>query len=319
MGTQPDVVDIRDIRPEESADEAGPETSSETVEQTPSAPIQGSIFEVRLDDFSGPLDLLLSLISKHQLEVTELALHQVTDDFIGYIRQQGSDWDLDETSQFLVVAATLLDLKAARLLPSGEVEDEEDLALLEARDLLFARLLQYRAFKDVSAIFGQQILEQTNRLPRTAGLDPEFVGLLPDVIFAIGPDRFASIAASALMPKVAPEVGVAHIHAPAVSVADQMIVVAERLQRDGVCTFRSLVQDCEETAVIVGRFLSLLELFRMGHIVLDQVAALGDLHVRWIGPAEDVSDEAADTEFDQPFVPASDEETTSASASGENS
>ncbi|MEI8083062.1 MAG: segregation/condensation protein A, partial [Actinomycetes bacterium] len=157
-------------------------------------------FNVHLDEFDGPFDLLLALISKHKLEVTELALHQVTDEFCSYIRSQGSDWNLDEASSFLVIAATLLDLKAARLLPSGEVENTEDLALLEARDLLFARLLQYRAFKEVSALFEQQLVAQSSRLPRPGGLDPEFARLLPDVVLSLGADRFAALASVALTP-----------------------------------------------------------------------------------------------------------------------
>ncbi len=308
MITRPDVVDIREVTNRDVRVDIATRDIRTDIATPP------AVFEVRLDDFSGPLELLLSLISKRKLEVTELALHQVTDDFVGYIRAQGAGWDLDETSQFLVVAATLLDLKAARLLPSGKVEDEEDLALLEAQDLLFARLLQYRAFKEVSAIFGRQILDQTRRLPRTAGLDPQFVGLLPDVIFAIGPDRFAGIAATALMPKVAPEVSISHIYSPVVSVAEQMVVIAQRLARDGICTFRTLVSDVEETAVIVGRFLALLELCRLGHLALDQVAALGDLHVRWIGPGYDVSDIATQTEFDQPLAPVNNASATDASA-----
>jgi len=244
-------------------------------------------FEVQLDEFAGPFDVLLGLIAKHKLEVTELALHQVTDDFCEYIKLQGTEWDLEETTTFLVVAATLLDLKAARLLPSGEVEDEEDLALLEARDLLFARLLQYRAFKEVSAIFESEIAAHAGTQPRVAGLDPEFATLLPEVVLSIGLERFATLAAQALAPKVIPTVGIDHIHAPLISVADQLIIVSAKLRREGSLTFRNIVSDAEETAVVVARFLSLLELFRQGRIALEQAAALGDLHVRWINESDD--------------------------------
>ena len=256
-------------------------------------------FEVHLDEFAGPFDVLLGLISKHKLEVTELALSQVTDEFCAHIRAQGSDWDLAEATSFLVVAATLLDLKAARLLPSGEVEDEEDLALLEARDLLFARLLQYRAFKEVAAIFDQRITDHAGRLPRTVGLDPQFADLLPEVVISIGADRLAALAAAALTPQVIPTVGIDHIHAPAVSVAEQAQIVATRLAREGSATFRSLIADVHEIAVIVARFLSLLELFRQGRVALEQAAALGDLHVRWT--ADDVQPEAIEvaSEFDE--------------------
>ena len=244
-------------------------------------------FAVNLDEFAGPFDVLLSLISKHKLELTELALHQVTDDFCAHIRNQGTDWDLDEATSFLVIAATLLDLKAARLLPQGEVEDEEDLALLEARDLLFARLLQYRAFKEVSAIFGEQLATQSGRVPRAAGLDPEFARLLPEAVLSIGPERFAAMAASVLAPKVVAAVGIDHIYSAPVSVAEQLRIVAARLQRDRVATFRSLVSDATESAMVIARFLSLLELFGQGRISFDQVKALGDLQVRWIETDDD--------------------------------
>ena len=182
------------------------------------APVAAGGFSVRLEGFEGPFDLLLSLIAKHRLDVTVLALHTVIDDFLAHIRSRGPHWDLDEATEFLVVAATLLDLKAARLLPSGEVEDEEDLALLEARDLLFARLLQYRAYKDVSAVLGELLRQGARRHPREVGLDPEFAGLLPEVLIGLGPHEFAALAARALEPKPVATVSVTHIHAPRVSV-----------------------------------------------------------------------------------------------------
>jgi len=255
-------------------------------------------FAVHLDEFDGPFDLLLSLISKHKLEVTELALHQVTDEFCSYIRSQGQAWKLDEASSFLVIAATLLDLKAARLLPSGEVENTEDLALLEARDLLFARLLQYRAFKEVSTLFEQQLVAQASRLPRPGGLDPRFARLLPDVVLSLGSERFAALASAALMPRIPPEVGLAHIHSPAVSVAEQLLIVADLLQRQQKASFRALVADTTEINVIVARFLALLELYRQGRIAFDQVASLATLHVHWLH-GDGFTDIDISTEFDE--------------------
>ncbi len=245
-------------------------------------------FSVRVGDFEGPFDLLLSLISKHKLEVTELALHRVTDEFIGYIRGKGSEWDLDEASSFLVVAATLLDLKAARLLPSGEVEDEEDLALLEARDLLFARLLQYRAYKQVAAIFAQRMLSANKSLPRTVGLEPHFAALLPEVLLGLGPEQFAIIAAKALAPKPIDEVSIAHIHVQRVSVREQAAILVERLRRQGTSTFRALIADCDTTLLVVGRFLALLELYRDAVVSFEQITPLGDLTVRWTGGSDAV-------------------------------
>jgi segregation and condensation protein A len=248
--------------------------------------VPGSGFSVRLDEFEGPFDLLLSLIAKHRLDVTVLALHTVIDDFLAHIRVRGSEWDLDEATEFLVVAATLLDLKAARLLPSGEVEDEEDLALLEARDILFARLLQYRAYKDVSAVLAELLRTGSRRHPREVGLDPQFAGLLPEVLIGLGPLEFAVLAAKALAPKPAPQVGVGHIHAVRVSVREQAAILVDRLRRHPSATFRSLTSDCESTLLVVARFLALLELYRDGSVAFDQVSPLGELHVRWTGPAD---------------------------------
>jgi len=253
-------------------------------------------FCVRIGDFEGPFDLLLNLISKHKLEVTELALHLVTDEFIAYIKSQGSDWSLDEASSFLVVAATLLDLKAARLLPSGEVEDEEDLALLEARDLLFARLLQYRAFKEVASLLSAQMARAGRQVPRAVGMEPQFAALLPEVLIGLGPDQFAALAARALAPKPEPEVSLAHVHVQRVSVREQAAILIDRLRRQRVATFRGLVSDCESTLQVVGRFLALLELYRESVIAFEQLTPLGDLTIRWTG-AQDGEVQITD-EFD---------------------
>lgn len=259
-------------------------------------------FAVRLDNFEGPFDLLLSLISKHKLDVTEIALSKVTDEFIAHVKalpQTGmaSD-DLEETTSFLLVAATLLDLKAARLLPQGDVEDEEDLALLEARDLLFARLLQYRAYKQVAAIFDTRLQAESRRFPRAVGLEERFAGLLPEVLIGIGLDQFAALAAKAMEPKPELELTLHHIHAPTVSVREQAAVVVDRLRRSGTMTFRALCGDSPDTLTTVARFLSLLELFREGAVAFDQVTPLGELTVRWTGDeAVDVEDLITD-EFD---------------------
>jgi len=255
-------------------------------------------FRVHLSNFEGPFDLLLQLISRHKLDITEVALSQVTDEFIGHIKAAGPAWDLDQTSQFVVVAATLLDLKAARLLPSGEVDDPEDLALLEARDLLFARLLQYRAFKQVSAFLARTLEEQARRFPREVGLESRFARLLPEVTLTITPERFAALAAKALAPKQAEVVSLAHLHAPEVSVRDQARLIVDRLRRTSALTFRALTGDSPDRVTTVARFLALLELFREGAVAFEQVSALGELTVRWTGSSAgelDISDE-----FDSP-------------------
>jgi segregation and condensation protein A len=273
-----------------NADERTPEAA------TPSAGAGG--FQLHLANFEGPFDLLLSLISKRRLDVTLVALAQVTDEFLSYIRSYDgaeSSWDLDTASEFLVVAATLLDLKVARLLPSAEV-DEEDLALLEARDLLFARLLQYRAYKDVVGVFVAQMATAGRRFPRTAGLEEQFVGLLPEVQLGVDPVEFAALAAKAMEPKPVPIVDVGHLHAPVVSVREQAAILAERLRGSGTATFRALISDCPDTMHVVGRFLALLELYREGMVAFDQVAPLGELHVRWVG-AEDAGEIAVEDSY----------------------
>ncbi|MGW0702502.1 segregation/condensation protein A [Streptomyces sp. NPDC002867] len=238
-------------------------------------------FTVRLANFEGPFDLLLQLIAKHKLDVTEVALSKVTDEFMAHIRAMGADWDLDQTTEFLVVAATLLDLKAARLLPAAEVEDEADLALLEARDLLFARLLQYRAYKQIAEIFDRRLDDEARRFPRTVGLEPHHAELLPDVVISIGAEGFARLAVKAMQPKPKPQVYVDHIHAPLVSVREQAEVVVALLRERGRATFRELTEGVDDTLTVVARFLALLELYREKALVLDQEEALGELMVTW--------------------------------------
>ncbi|MFE2217616.1 segregation and condensation protein A [Streptomyces canus] len=260
------------------------------------------VFKVRLANFEGPFDLLLQLISKHKLDVTEVALSKVTDEFMAYIRAMGPDWDLDETTEFLVVAATLLDLKAARLLPAAQVEDEADLALLEARDLLFARLLQYRAYKQIADIFNRRLDEEARRYPRTVGLEPHHAELLPEVVISIGAEGFAKLAVKAMQPKPKPQVYVDHIHAPLVSVQEQAGIVVARLKELGEASFRLLVEDAEGTLTVVARFLALLELYREKAVALDQETALGELVVRWTGGTGEAEPVVTD-EFDRPPEP----------------
>ncbi|WP_234486235.1 ScpA family protein, partial [Streptomyces sp. MBT97] len=259
----------------------------------------GGVFKVRLVNFEGPFDLLLQLISKHKLDVTEVALSKVTDEFMAHIRAMGPDWDLDQTTEFLVVAATLLDLKAARLLPAAEVEDEADLALLEARDLLFARLLQYRAYKRVADIFTQRLESEARRHPRTVGLEPHHAELLPEVVISIGPEGLARLAVKAMQPRAEPQVYVEHIHAPLVSVQEQAGVVVARLRELGEASFRTLVEDTDDTLTVVARFLALLELYREKAVALDQETALGELVVRWTG-GEGAAEPVVTDEFDRP-------------------
>jgi segregation and condensation protein A len=241
---------------------------------------------VHLDVFEGPFDLLLALISKHKLDITEIALSSVTDEFIGYIRALSGGWDLDQASYFLVVAATLLDLKAARLLPAGEVDDEEDLALLEARDLLFARLLQYRAYREVAVVLAGKMTAESKRFPRRVAMEPRFADLLPEVLLGLGPAEFAAIAARVLAPRRPPTVSTSHLHVPRTSVREQAEILMAQLRSLRRATFRQLTADCAGTFEVVARFLAVLELYRDGRIGLDQVAPLGDLYVSWVDRPE---------------------------------
>jgi segregation and condensation protein A len=261
----------------------------------------GEPFEVHLDVFQGPFELLLGLISKHKLDITEIALAEVTFEFMAHIKaHQASEteWDLSQASEFLLVAATLLDIKSAHLLPQLSAADEEDLALIEARDLLFARLLQYRAFKHVASTFAERIATAGRMTARQAGLDPHFAALLPELVMGITPEQLAMIAARAIAPKVVPTVGLEHLHAPAVNVREQAALIVERLRTSPSCSFRSLVVDADSTLVIVARFLALLELFHQSVLNFDQPEALGELMVQWAGP--DVGEVGVSSEFDEP-------------------
>lgn len=252
----------------------------------PAAAEPATGFQVRLTNFEGPFDLLLQLIFAHRLDVTEVALHRVTDDFIAYTRSIGRQLELDETTAFLVIAATLLDLKAARLLPSGQVEDDGDLALLEVRDLLFARLLQYRAFKHVAQMFAELEAAAMRSYPRAVSLEDRFADLLPEVMLGVDADSFAQIAAIALTPRPVPTVGLSHLREPMVSVPEQAEQLLRFLEQRGVgqwATFSELVADCEAPIQIVGRFLALLELYRARAVAFDQSEPLGVLQVSYTG------------------------------------
>lgn len=282
--------------PPDTSDASDPSPGTSEAKEQPTAEPHASGFRLRLSNFEGPFDLLLTLISSRKLDVTEVALHKVTDEFIAYTKaltanmaRQNTlraDKILDQTTEFLVVAATLLDLKAARLLPSGEMTDAEDLELLEARDLLFARLLQYRAFKQVAELLGELEAAALRRYPRAVGLEERYAGLLPEVRLGVGAAEFAAIAAAAFRPRPVPKVGLDHLHTHAISVAEQAALVLERLKQRGAgawTSFGELVADCEVPVQIVARFLALLELYRGKTIEFDQPDPLGPLAVSWIG------------------------------------
>ncbi|WP_370655296.1 segregation and condensation protein A [Microbacterium terrisoli] len=259
-----------------------PETAPEGHVPSPeTAPADDAGFRVSLSVFDGPFDLLLTLLSKHELDITDVSLSKVTGEFIAYLRELQSDDELEEASEFLVVAATLLDMKVAGLLPQGELVDAESVALLEARDLLFARLLQYRAFKEVSVWFARCLQREDVRHARSVRLDAKYRRKAPELAWTLSADDFAAIAVLAFAPKEIPTVGLDHLHAPLVSIREQAAVVVTLLRGAGTLSFRELVAGVTQTGVVVARFLSVLELYRRAALSFEQLEPLGELTLRW--------------------------------------
>jgi segregation and condensation protein A len=279
------------LPPEDGAhDVVEPEGAAPNDDTAPvAAGDAGPAFRVALEVFEGPFDLLLSLIGRHELDITEVALSAVTDEFIAYLRKIDTEDELDQASEFLVVAATLLDLKVAGLLPQGELVDAEDVALLEARDLLFARLLQYRAFKQASEWFGSHLAAEWSRHPRTVRLDEKYRSREPELAWSLSVDDFAAIAELAFAPKAIPVVELDHLHAPLVSVREQAAIVVSQLRRGTPYTFRELIAGADRKGVVVARFVAVLELYRFAAVAFEQLEPLGELTIRWV--AEGWSDE----------------------------
>ncbi len=261
--------------PDEGPDAAAAPSQAESTEAADDR------FRVSLGNFDGPFDLLLTLISKHELDITEVSLSKVTDEFISYLKGLDDDADLDQASEFLVVAATLLDMKVAGLLPQGELVDAESVALLEARDLLFARLLQYRAFKEVSAWFARCLEREGRRHMRAVRLDEKHRRAVPELVWTLSADDFAAIAMLAFAPKEIPHVGLDHLHAPLVSIREQAAIVVTLLRDAGQLNFRELVAGVTQTGVVVARFIAVLELYRHAALSFEQLEPLGELTLRW--------------------------------------
>jgi len=275
----------------------GPSTEDEPVVEADLAPVPAEApvsvlgeegaasddpgFRVSLSNFDGPFDLLLSLISKHELDITEVSLSKVTDEFISYLKGLEDEEELEQASEFLVVAATLLDMKVAGLLPQGELVDAESVALLEARDLLFARLLQYRAFKEVSAWFARCLQREERRHVRSVRLDEKYRRAVPELVWTLSKEDFAAIAMLAFAPKEIPHVGLDHLHAPLVSIREQAAVVVTLLRGAGQLSFRELVAGVDQTGIVVARFLAVLELYRHAALTFEQLEPLGELTLRW--------------------------------------
>lgn len=242
---------------------------------------KSSGFAVSLSNFEGPFDLLLSLISKHEMDITEIALSKVTDEFISYLKQLDEHEEMEQASEFLVIAATLLDLKIAGLLPRGEVVDAEDVALLEARDLLFARLLQYRAFKQISSWFNTTLELEANRIPRNVRMEERFRNQQPELVWTISKEDFAKLAEETMKPREIPMVGITHLHASRVSIREQANEVVSMLRSRGTVTFFEIIREVKDRAIVVARFLAVLELYRLNAILFEQETPLGDLQLTW--------------------------------------
>ena len=244
-------------------------------------------FALDIDGFSGPFDLLLRLISRHEFDIIELAISTVTDEFIAYVRQLDERGQLEESSQFIGVAATLIDIKVAELLPRGEVVDPEDVALLEARDLLFARLLQYRAFKQAAEWLSTKLGEESGRHSREVPIDLRAFAAVPEVELRLSPDDLAALAIAVLTPKDVPTVGLAHLHAPAVSIREQAGIVVSALRRRGHASFGELIADATARGDVVARFIAILELYRANAVAFEQIEPLGPLDIRWVADSWD--------------------------------
>ncbi|MFD1720654.1 segregation and condensation protein A [Amnibacterium endophyticum] len=239
------------------------------------------VFRVRVGGFDGPFDLLLDLIGRHELEVTALSLSAVTDEFLAHLGRLGDAVGLETQSSFLVVGTTLLDAKIAGLLPQGEAVDPEAVAVLEARDLLFARLLQYRAYREASAWFGDAFETEASRHAHPGSLEDRVRPAAPPAEVPLDLAAFALLAASALTPRPVPTVGTDHLHAPPERVRLHAAEVVALLRDGRPRAFLELTGPDATRAVVVARFLAVLELHRQSAIVLEQVDPLGALVVRW--------------------------------------
>ena len=278
------------------------ETSALALDEHPEA---GSGFTVSLKGFDGPFDLLLGLIAKRQMDVTTVALAEVTDDFIAYVRTLEAHRALEESSHFVFVAATLLDMKLIQLLPGAQAESEEDIAALEARDLLFARLLQYKAFKQIAEQLDAAVETNAGRFPRRPGQHPEMGNLLPELVWNTSAEDLKALAEKALArQQLEPDhVKLEHLHAHVVNVGDQIAEMTRLLRAEGQCRFSDLIASAESRMVVVVRFLGLLELFRDSQVDFTQDAPLGELTVTWSGSDDEArlasATSAAAAEWDE--------------------
>jgi segregation and condensation protein A len=239
-------------------------------------------YVVKTEVFEGPFDLLLHLIARQRVDLWQVSLSRITEDYLAEVRRM-RELNLEVATEFLVVAATLLELKAARLLPAPDADSDEVEATLEERDLLFARILQYRAYKQVAGLFGARLAEQVAFVPRRVGAEDLLRRIVPELLVGVTPEELARLAATALTPAPPPEVITTHIAPPRLSVAEAVTSLAQRLRDQGASSFEDLVgQRAEPIEVVVG-LLAVLELYKQSLVELDQASTFGDIAVRWTG------------------------------------
>lgn len=241
-------------------------------------------YEVKLEVFQGPIDLLLHLITRQRLDIYEVSLAQITDEFV-QVTKELTRTDLERATGFLVVAASLLELKSARLLPSRRVEDL-DPHLLEERDLLLARLVECATFRDAGAWLGRLLASGETFHGRSAGLEPQFEGLVPELRIDVTRDQLASIAERVLASPADVDLDTSHVRAVAASVRDAIADVADQLRRRVAVTFEELCADAPERIDVVVRFLALLELFKAGAVDIEQSDRFGRIRTRWTGAVD---------------------------------
>jgi segregation and condensation protein A len=244
-------------------------------------------YVVKTEVFEGPFDLLLHLIARQRVDLWQVSLSRITEDYLAEIRRM-RELDLEVATEFLVVAATLLELKAARLLPAPDANPDEIEAVLEERDLLFARLLQYRAYKQVAGLFGARLAEQAAYHPRRVGAEDLLRRIVPELLVGVTPEELARLAAAALTPVPPPDVTTTHIPPPRLSVAEAVIDLARRLHDQGMSTFEDLVGRQAVPIEIVIGLLAVLELYKRSLVELDQASTFADITVRWTGGDEAV-------------------------------
>lgn len=240
-------------------------------------------YTVSLDVFEGPFDLLLHLISKREVDVYEVSLAGITEEYLLHLKAM-QELDLEVATEFLVVAATLIEIKAARLLPGKQVEDEDGLLLSEP-DLLIARLLEYRAFKDAAAMLADRIRENAGYIARTAGPGREYDHLCPDLLSRVTVEGLAAMALRALQPKPVAVLDLSHITPIRVTVEEAIDEVMRTLATSARISFKELTRNCHSRIDIVVRFLALLELMKRGEADVDQAEVFGEIEVRLRTPS----------------------------------